>query len=142
MPGHGLHLRLQDLPEQLVEGRERLYLDWLFRAKLRDPSAITTADLDEYTRVFSAPGAARAGFDYYRALFNEGGVERNRQRGERRLEIPVMAWGASDGVGDKLLRTMEKAANNVTGGVIESCGHYVPEEAPDIVVRQLMEFFT
>lgn len=134
--------RLAGLPEQLVAGRERLYLEWLFRAKLNDKSAITDADLDEYTRVFSAPGAARAGFDYYRSLFNDGGVERNRKRGEHRLSIPVMAWGAGDGVGDKLLRTMEQVANNVTGGVMESCGHYVPEEAPDTVVRQLMEFFT
>lgn len=134
--------RLAGLPEQLVAGRERLYLEWLFRAKLNNKSAITDADLDEYTRVFSAPGAARAGFDYYRSLFNDGGVERNRERAEHRLDIPVMAWGASDGVGDKLLRTMEQVANNVTGGVMESCGHYVPEEAPDTVVRQLMEFFT
>lgn len=134
--------RLADLPEQLVAGRERLYLKWLFRAKLMDESAIADVDLDEYTRVFSAPGAARAGFNYYRSLFNDGGVERNRERGENRLDIPVMAWGASDGVGDTLLRTMQKAANNVTGGVIESCGHYVPEEAPDTVVRQLMKFFT
>lgn len=133
--------RLQDLPEQLVEGHERLYLDWLFRAKLRDPSAITATDLDEYTRIFSAPGAARAGFDYYRALFNEGGVERNRQRATHPLTIPVMAWGASDGVGDKLLRTMKQVAGSVTGGVIESCGHYIPEEAPEAVTRQLLDFF-
>ncbi|MGB6008583.1 alpha/beta fold hydrolase [Castellaniella sp.] len=134
--------RLQDLPEQLVEGRERLYLDWLFRNKLRDRSAITPADLDEYTRVFSAPGAARAGFNYYRALFNEGGLERNRQRGEHPLAIPVMAWGASDGVRDALLRTMKQVADSATGGVIESCGHYIPEEAPEVVTRQLMDFFS
>lgn len=133
--------RLQELPEKLVAGRERLYLDWLFRTKLRDPAAITAADLDEYVRVFSAPGAARAGFDYYRALFNEGGLARNRQRGERPLAMPVMAWGASDGVGGQLLSTMQQVADSVTGGVIESCGHYIPEEAPEVVTRQLIEFF-
>jgi pimeloyl-ACP methyl ester carboxylesterase len=133
--------RLAGLPEHLVAGRERLYLDWIFRAKLRNRSAITDADLDEYTRVFSAPGAAHAGFEYYRMLFNGDGMERNRRRAQHRLTIPVMAWGASDGVGEKLLRTMEQVADKVSGGVIESCGHYVPEEAPDVVAQQLTAFF-
>ncbi|NYT38654.1 alpha/beta hydrolase [Allopusillimonas soli] len=134
--------RLADLPELLVEGRERAYLDWLFRAKLRISSAITAADLDEYTRVFSAPGAARAGFAYYRALFNGDGLEQNRRRATRRLSIPVMAWGASDGVGNILLDTIRYIADDVRGGTIEACGHYVPEEAPETVIRQLAEFFT
>jgi len=134
--------RLVDLPELLVEGRERAYLDWLFRAKLRVWSAITTADLDEYTRVFSAPGAARAGFAYYRTLFNGDGLEQNRKRATQRLSIPVMAWGASDGVGNVLLNTLRGIAEDVAGGTIEACGHYVPEEAPETVIRQLTAFFT
>lgn len=133
--------RLDRLPELLVRGRERLYLDWLFQAKLRDKSAITPADLDEYTRVFSAPGAARAGFAYYRALFNEGGVAQNQARAKHRLNIPIMAWGASDGVGDVLLRSVVRIADNVTGGTIEMCGHYVPEEAAATVIQQLAGFF-
>lgn len=133
--------RLEALPELLVEGRERAYLNWLFRAKLRNASAITQADLDEYTRVFSAPGAARAGFAYYRSLFNDGGLQQNQARATRRLSMPVMAWGASGGVGDALVRTMEGVADIVAGGTIEACGHYVPEEAPDTVVRHLAGFF-
>lgn len=133
--------RLDGLPELLVEGRERPYLDWLFRSKLRDKSAITPADLDEYTRVFSAPGAARAGFAYYRALFNEGGIAQNQTRARHKLNIPIMAWGASDGVGDVLLRSVVHVANNVTGGTIDMCGHYVPEEAPATVAQQLADFF-
>lgn len=132
--------RLDRLPELLVQGHERLYLDWLFQAKLRDPSAIAAADLDEYTRVFSAPGAARAGFAYYRALFNGGGLAQNQARAKRRLTIPVMAWGASDGVGDALLHAVAGIAEHATGGTIPDCGHYVPEEAPATVVRQLADF--
>jgi len=133
--------RLNDLPELLVEGREKVYLDWLFKAKMLNPAAITDADLDEYTRVFSAPGAAKAGFDYYRALFNNGGLERNRERGTRRLSMPVMAWGASGGVGNILLDTLKNVADDVVGGTIEACGHYLPEEAPDVVIDQLIAFF-
>lgn len=133
--------RLADLPELLVQGRERAYLGWLFKAKMRDPSAITGVDLDEYARVFSAPGAARAGFDYYRALFNDGGIARNQARGQHPLSIPVMAWGASEGVGNVLLDTVRGVAADVRGGTIEHCGHYVPEEAPGTVIDQLTAFF-
>ena len=74
-------------------------------------------------------------------MFNDGGIEQNRARGTHRLTIPVMAWGASDGVGDLLLRTMKDVANTVTGGTIDDCGHYVPEEAPAKVIEQLTHFF-
>lgn len=132
--------RLDDLPEFLVAGRERIYLDWLFKAKLLNLSAISESDLDEYTRVFSSPGAARAGFDYYRDLFNRGGLESNQRRAARLLDIPVMAWGASHGVGNVLFHTMQSVARDVFGGTIESCGHYVPEEKPEVVIQQLTEF--
>jgi len=31
-------------------------------------------------------------------------------------------------------------AEDVRGGVITDCGHYIPEEAPRAVARQLLEF--
>lgn len=133
--------RLSDLPELLITGRERLYLDWLFKTKMRNPSALSTADLDEYTRLFSAPGAMRAAFDYYRVLFNAGGLERNQQRSQKPLTMPVMAWGADGGVGNRLYATMLEIAEDVRGGVIGKCGHFVPEEAPETVADQLRTFF-
>ncbi|MEQ5836239.1 alpha/beta hydrolase [Marinobacter sp. NFXS9] len=133
--------RLDDLPELLIRGRERPYLDWLFRTKTRNPAAITPADLDEYTRLFSAPGAMRAAFAYYRTLFNAGGLEQNRQRADKKLAMPVMAWGADGGVGNRLYTTMRDIADRVEGGVIKQCGHFPPEEAPDTVADQLAGFF-
>jgi hypothetical protein len=63
--------RLDDLPEILVQGHERAYLSWLFANKSIPGWAIDAAALDEYVRVFSSPGAARAGFAYYRAFFDD-----------------------------------------------------------------------
>lgn len=133
--------RLVDLPERLIAGREHVYLDWLFRSKTRNPAAISPVDLDEYARVFSAPGASRAAFDYYRTMFNDGGLAENQQRAKTKLTMPVMAWGADGGVGNKLYRTLLQVADDVQGGVIGQCGHYVPEEAPQDVAGQLLSFF-
>ena len=50
--------RLDDLPEILLQGRERELLSWLFRNKATRPWTITPADLSEYARV-NAPPARR-----------------------------------------------------------------------------------
>jgi pimeloyl-ACP methyl ester carboxylesterase len=53
----------RDVPEMLVSGRERLYLQAFFNARLYDPSAIGDQELDLYASAYAAPGAMRAGFE-------------------------------------------------------------------------------
>ncbi|MEW6340775.1 MAG: alpha/beta hydrolase [Pseudomonadota bacterium] len=132
--------RLPDLPEILLQGREREFLSWLFRVKSVHPWAIGAADLDEYVRVNSAPGAIRTAMAYYRHQFSQQGMEESRQRGERKLDIPVLAFGAESGVGSMLFDTMQLVAEDVRGGVVTGCGHYMPEEAPRAVARQVLDF--
>lgn len=132
--------RLDDLPELLLEGRERAFLTWLFRAKAVRPWAITPADLDEYERVNAAPGATRAALSYYRQNLGPEALERNRRRAERKLSIPVLAFGADAGVGTMLIDTLRLVAEDVSGGIFTDCGHYMPEEAPRAVAERLIDF--
>ena len=134
--------RLDDLPELLIQGRERLFLTWLFRAKAVRPWTITEADLDEYERVNAAPGASRAAFSYYRQNLGPDGLAQNRARAERKLTMPVLAFGAEHGVGAGLIDTMRRVANDVRGGVFAACGHYMPEEAPRAVADQILHFLS
>lgn len=67
--------RLDDLPELLLQGREREFLTWLFRAKSVRPWTITPGDLDEYVRLNAAPGATRAALSYYRHALSPEGLE-------------------------------------------------------------------
>lgn len=39
-----------------------------------------------------------------------------------------------------LIETMKLVADNVRGGVLNACGHYMPEEAPRTVARLIIEF--
>lgn len=39
------------------------------------------------------------------------------------------------------LESWQRVATNVRGGVLDDCGHWIPEEQPDWVVAQLLEFF-
>jgi len=132
--------RLDDLPEILLQGRERELLTWLFRAKSIRPWTITPADLGEYVRVNAAPGATRAALSYQRHNLGPEGIAHSRARAERKLAMPVLAFGAEAGVGAMLLDTMRLVAADVRGGVFAGCGHYMPEEAPRAVAEQIIRF--
>jgi len=133
--------RLPDLPEMLVQGHERAYLAWLFNQKARKPWVFTPEVIDEYTRVFTRPGGARAAFSYYREAFGEAGIAQNRERARKKLQMPVLAVGGQYGVGDALQNTMKLAAADVSGTVLPGCGHFVLEECPIEVTTQLETFF-
>jgi pimeloyl-ACP methyl ester carboxylesterase len=134
--------RLEDLPEVLVQGRERAYLTWLFATKTTRTYAIEPAALDEYVRVFSAPGTARAGFAWYRANFSPEGLAQAKVRAAKRLPMPVLALGASDGVGDALRATVATLGDHVKGGAIgQGCGHFLPSECPDDLVAAILAFW-
>ena len=60
--------QVPNLPEFLVEGKEREYISSFVKMLGYNPSAITKEDLDMYAEKYSAPGAMRDGFEYYRAF--------------------------------------------------------------------------
>ena len=133
--------RLDDLPELLLRGREREFLTWFFSSKSVRPWTIGPADVDEYVRVALIPGSARASADFYRVSFGPEGLAQNRARAEKKLALPVLAYGADSGVAGSLVGTLRGIAENVQGGIFANCGHYMPEEAPEAILRELTRFF-
>jgi pimeloyl-ACP methyl ester carboxylesterase len=128
-----------NLPEALVEGRERIYLNEFWEHGSYNPAAITEADKNEYLRSYAAPGGMRAAFDYYRAFPED--ERQNREYARRKLLMPVLALGGSQAIGEMALRAARAVATNVRGNVIEHCGHWVPEERPEYLTEQLLTFF-
>ena len=54
-----------NLPEFLVEGKEREYISWFFKELAYNPSAITEKDIDIFANHFSTRGTARSAFEYF-----------------------------------------------------------------------------
>jgi pimeloyl-ACP methyl ester carboxylesterase len=137
--------RLNDLPEILVQGHEQAYLSWIFATKSFRTGAIEPAALEEYTREYSAPGAMRAGFAWYRANFDAEGLAQAKARAAKRLTMPVLALGGSEGVGDALRATVATIGDHVQGGAITGaatgCGHFLPEECPDELTEAVLKFW-
>jgi pimeloyl-ACP methyl ester carboxylesterase len=54
--------RIAELPEELVAGRERVYLSWFYRNFAFRPDSISAEDINFYECTYSRPGGMRAGF--------------------------------------------------------------------------------
>lgn len=130
-----------DLPEMLIQGRERDYVAWFLRRKSASPQAFSESDLDEYARVLTKAGGLRAGLAYYRAA--ELSARQNRELKARgRLKMPVLAVGADQGSIVDMAPPLREVADHVEGIIISSCGHYIPEEQPAVLAEQLTAFFS
>ena len=130
---------VEDLPEILIEGKERIYLNWFFSNSTFNRDAITEADLDEYTRCYAAPGAIKRSLTYYRNVFKT--IDYNKVNAQTKLTIPVLALGGEHSFGLYPLESMKTVAENVSGGVIPDCGHYIAEEQPGLLLERLISYF-
>jgi pimeloyl-ACP methyl ester carboxylesterase len=141
---HAFHMT-PDLPEALVTGRERDYLGWFYREFCWQRGAIEPADVDEYVRCYSQPGALQAGFAYYRAIPDDQADNRAILESGFRLPMPVLARGGeraeSRGRGEEPLESLRLIAPDVRGGALPDCGHFMPEEQPALLAERLLEFF-
>ncbi|NPV23808.1 alpha/beta fold hydrolase [Bradyrhizobium aeschynomenes] len=130
-----------DLPEMLIQGRERDYLAWFLRRKGANPEAFSESDLDEYARVLTKAGGLRAGLGYYRAAVVS--ADQNRElKAKGKLKPPVLAVGADQGSIVDMAAPLREVAEHVDGITIGSCGHYIPEEQPAVLAEELMAFFS
>jgi pimeloyl-ACP methyl ester carboxylesterase/quinol monooxygenase YgiN len=135
----GFH-QLLDLPERMVAGRERPYLDWFFRAFSANPGVPTQTAVDEYVRCYSRPGAMSSAFARYRGRERE--IEHNTKHLSRPLDLPVMAVGGEQGVfGAAVAENLRHGASEVRQEVLADCGHYVSEERPAELAALLLNFF-
>ena len=138
---HAFH-QTRELPEALIAGREAIYLGWFYQNYGARPDAITADAVKEYLRTYSQADALRAGFNYYRNTPTD--IAQNEALVAKfKLPMPVLALGGAEGWGrgEEVLDSCKRVALNVRGGIIENAGHWIPEEQPEILSEQLLEFF-
>ncbi len=127
-----------DLPEELINGRESFYMNWFLNRKSGNPLVFSDADREEYLRVFLKNGL-KGGLAYYRAVSTS--AQQNRELSAKgKLTMPILAVRADQGSMPDLVSVLQKVANDVRGTTIASCGHYLPEEQPQALVRELETF--
>jgi len=130
---------VRDLPEELTDGKEDIYLNWFYDFGSYNQSAITSEAREEYIKQYTKPGSMRAGFEYYRAIFEDS--KQNKEYGKDKLEVPILTIGGEEGIGNFTTTSFQKVANNVSGITISKTGHFIPEEKSNYLVKQILEFF-
>jgi pimeloyl-ACP methyl ester carboxylesterase len=130
-----------DISEELVRGREYLFVDHFMRREkvgLFDPGSVSPADIEHYASALARPGALRSSFSYYRTLLMDR--EDNRAWGRMPLCMPVLAVGAAWGYGAASAQTIRRVASDVQSVQIEDCGHYPAEERPAELAAAIRDF--
>lgn len=134
----------EGLPERMIGADPA----WYVREKLRrwsGPRArFDAAAVNEYIRCFSAPEAIHATCEDYRAAATLDLVHdrQNRAAGDR-IGCPLLVlWGERGLVGRTydVLQVWRANATTVEGRSL-ACGHFLPEEQPGEVARELARFF-
>lgn len=141
---HWLFHLVPELPERLIDGNEEAYLERFFT---RSPGLLAKLRADgawsEYRRCFRQPGAIAAALADYRATYR---IDVPRYRAETnagvKLTVPaLLLWGDRGNLaGLPVLDIWRAVAGDVRGAALAACGHYLPEEQPDVVTEHLLRF--
>jgi pimeloyl-ACP methyl ester carboxylesterase len=55
--------------------------------------------------------------------------------------MPILTIGGEAAIGNFTTITFQKVANNVTGITLPNTGHFIPEERPNFLTKQILNFF-
>jgi pimeloyl-ACP methyl ester carboxylesterase len=139
---HFFFHQVPDLPEVLVGANVEAYLRHFYHAGAFQRGAFTPEVIAHYVHAYSQSGALRGGFNDYRAAATID-LEHDAADAGRRLKVPLLVlWGAESRTTSisPVLEIWRGLAEQVEGEAIPECGHYLPEEQPDLVATRLLRF--
>jgi haloacetate dehalogenase len=133
--------QIAELPEQLVGGKERIYLKHFYEHWSHRADWLSQEDLDEYTRAFSLPGALRGGFNHYRAALGAD-VDQWKLDAGRKIDTPTLVlWGENDPVSPvPWTKGFDRVFTNLDLKFYPECGHFIAEENAFAAADDILRF--
>jgi pimeloyl-ACP methyl ester carboxylesterase len=128
-----------DVPERIVGNDVEFYVTHFVESLWLSEGGPTEEQLAPSVEAYSDPDALRAGFEFYRAMPQD--AEDNVERLARPLPMPVLALsGGLMAPFPWALEMMRPLATDLRGAMIEGSGHWIPEEQPEALLRELTAF--
>ena len=131
------------LPERLIEADPAAYVRDVIGRRSAGLAPFAPRALAEYERCAALPGTAHGICEDYRAA---AGIDLVHDRADRdavrRLETPTLALWGRDGVVNHCFKPLDewrRVAADVAGEAL-SCGHYIAEEAPVLLLARVVPF--
>ena len=136
-------IRPAPLPELLIGGNPGAYLEHAIGGRSAGLAPFTPAAYAEYLRCIVDPATIHGICEDYRA---SAGIDLEHERADlaagHKISCPVLVlWGADGVVGQCFapLAEWHKLAVQVDGKALP-CGHYIPEEAPLLLLDEALPF--
>lgn len=138
---HWFFFQVPDLPEAMISAQPEIFLNHMLRSLSATAGAIEDEAFAEYLRVFKTPGTIRCGLEDYRAAATKDFADDDAEL-EKRVQCPTLViWGEFGKMHTlfDVLASWRAKAVNVRGGALP-CGHFIPEEAPELLLEELRQF--
>jgi pimeloyl-ACP methyl ester carboxylesterase len=133
-----------DLPELLIQGKEKQYIKHFNDRLTQNPAAISIHDLDVYALAYSGAGAMRAAFNVYRTFETDAVINKKALQANGLSQIPCLAlWGGSSFADESAARGMCEEfyeSGKVEFTSLAGAGHYIAEEKPVEFVKAVVDF--
>jgi len=127
--------QIKGLPEQLLAGRFRYVLDWLFSYVMIDERHMTEFDRQVYAAAYNHPENIRAANAWYQT-FNQDMEDATTYP---RLTMPILGIGSYVAYNNMRMGLPYVAENVEIIGLLDS-GHYMFEEKPAQVLDAVLNF--
>ncbi|UCD70386.1 MAG: alpha/beta hydrolase [Betaproteobacteria bacterium] len=138
---HWFFFQAPDLPEIMIRNSAEPFLRTMFRALSWQQDAIEEPMFQEYLRALLLPGTIRCGLEDYRAAATTDCADDEVDL-DKKLECPVyVIWGEFGKMHTlfDVVETWREKAVDVRGKPL-ACGHFIPEEAPEELLSDLLPF--
>jgi haloacetate dehalogenase len=134
----------EPLPERLIGADPEFYLREKLRGWSQGRWPFDDAAFEEYLRCFRDPATVHASCEDYRAAAT---IDLDHDRADRdagrRVRCPVLALWGERGTVHRCFRPLDewrRVCDGAVSGRPLASGHYLPEEVPDEVLRELLPF--
>lgn len=133
------------LPERLIEADPAAYVRDVMGRRSAGLAPFDPQALAEYVRCLALPGTAHGICEDYRA---SAGIDLAHDRLDLKqghlLKLPLLVLWGQEGVVHKCFKPLDewkKVATNVQGEALP-CGHYIAEEAPELLMKHVQAFLS
>jgi len=127
--------QVKGLPEQLLEGRFRYLLDWLFAYVMIDETKMSAFERGVYASAYNQPESIRASNAWYQTFTQD--IEDGKSY--QQLSLPVLGIGSNVSYNFMKMGLPYVAKNCEVIGLPDS-GHYMIEEQPEKVLAAILPF--
>ena len=134
---------VSNLPEALIQGREKLYIDFFINKLCYRIGAFSPPQIERYTHAYSQPGSLRCAFELFRAHEKDADDTREWMAQNGKCNLPCMVFsGEYSSYGECAESMAEEVVekSHLTTAIVRNSGHFVAEENPTEFSQIVLEF--